>query len=160
MDTKNKSIDASKDIMINILKNLKSNFIFRKIYDNINKKNLLEIIKYNKKLQTRLNITFNDYKEYSENYSSIVVEIKPAKNSYFGKFINIRENEEYYHIFFNDNNNEIKYTYSISEEDKITKIKIIIDYQIKSFQYLFLGCDGIESITFKKFCRTNIKYIK
>ena len=72
------------------------------------KKKSLEIIKYNKNIKNRINISIKDYKEYSEIYSSIEIEIKPVKNK-FGKFINIKkENEKYYHIYFNDNKEEIK----------------------------------------------------
>ena len=49
-----------------------------------------------------------------------------------------------------------KNKYEINKKDKITKIKIIIDYQVKSFKELFSGCKCIESITFKKFYRNNI----
>ena len=38
----------------------------------------------------------------------------------------------------------------------MTKVKIIIDYQVKSFNGLFYKCDCIESINFKKFYRNNI----
>ena len=80
----------------------------------------------------------------------------PAKDKY-GKFINIKENDKlYYHIYFNDNKEEIKNKYEIKEEDKITKIKIMIDYQVKSFKELFYWCKCIESINFKKFYRNNI----
>ena len=44
----------------------------------------------------------------------------------------------------------------LNEEDKVSKINIIIDYQIKSFKYLFSYCKCIESIEFKKFYRNNI----
>ena len=72
------------------------------------------------------------------------------------KFINIEnENKESYHIYFNDNDNEEK-RYTIKKEEKLTKIKIILDYQIKSFAKLFLGCRYIKSINFKKFYRTDI----
>ena len=37
----------------------------------------------------------------------------------------------------------------------MTKIKIIIDYQVKSFKELFSRCECIESINFKKFYRNN-----
>ena len=42
---------------------------------------------------------------------------------------------------------EIKKT-EINKDDKISKIKIIFDYQIKSFNYLFYNCDCIESIKY------------
>ena len=49
-----------------------------------------------------------------------------------------------------------KHEYYIEEEDKVTKIKIIIDYQVKSFKGLFNWCECIKSINFKKFFRNNI----
>jgi hypothetical protein len=49
-----------------------------------------------------------------------------------------------------------KHEYYIEEEDKVTKIKIIIDYQVKSFKELFGSCECIEYINFKKFYRNNI----
>ena len=51
---------------------------------------------------------------------------------------------------------EKKNKYEINKEDKLTKIKIIIDYQVKSFKGLFFRCYCIESINFKKFYRNNI----
>ena len=138
-----------------IIDNIKSRYILSKIYDNMTKKKKLQIVKYNKKIQNRINLSVNDYKEYCE----IEIEIIPIKDKY-GRFINIDENDKlYYHIYFNDNKEEIKNKYEIDEEDKITKIKIIIDYQVKSFKQLFYWCKCIESINFKKFYRNNITYM-
>jgi len=83
-------------------------------------------------MQKRLDININDYKDYSEKYSSIELEIIPMKYKY-SRFINIKkEEQEYYHIYFNDNKeNEIKST-SIDENLNVSKINIIIDYQIKN----------------------------
>ena len=120
---------------------------------------MLEIIKYNKNLKNRININIKDYKEYSEIYSSIEIEIKPVKDEY-GEFINTnKENEKYYHIYFNDNKEEIKRNY-LNENEKIKTIKIIIDYQVKSFAYLFYDCKCIESLQFKKFHRNNLNNMK
>ena len=67
------------------------------------KKKSLYIVKYNKKIKERINISIKDYKEYSEIYSPIEIKIKPVKNQY-GKFINMNEKDKkYYHIYFNDN---------------------------------------------------------
>ena len=135
-----------------IIENIKSRYILSKIYNNMTIKKKLEIVKYNKRIQNRLNLSVNDYKEYCE----IEIEIIPTKDKY-GEFINIDVNDElYYHIYFNDNKEEIKNKYEINEEDKVTKIKIIIDYQVKSFNHLFSECGCIESINFKKFYRNNI----
>ena len=40
---------------------------------------------------------------------------------------------------------------NINIEEEIKIIKIIIDYQVKSFEKLFYNCDCIESIYFKNF---------
>ena len=89
-----------------IIENINSKYILSKIYDNMTIKKKLEIVKYNKRIQNRLNLDVKDYKEYFE----IEVEIIPIKDKY-GKFININENDElYYHIYFNDNKEEIKNT--------------------------------------------------
>jgi len=150
-----------------IIENIKSRYILSKIYDNMPKKKKLEIVKYNKRIQNRLNLSIKDYKEY---YEEIELEIIPAKDKY-GSFIIINENDKlYYHIYFNDNKEEIKnkyrikedlfgvtkHEYYIEEEDKVTKVKIIINYQVKSFKKLFCYCECIESINFKKFYRNNI----
>ena len=153
------SINISKENEIAkpnpIIENIKSRYILSKIYDNIPKMQKLEIVKYNKKLQNRLNLDVKDYKEYRE----IEIEIIPTKGKY-GKFINIDENDKlFYHIYFNDNEEEIENKYKINYNDKVTKIKIIIDYQVKSFNYLFYRCECIESINFKKFYRNNVKYL-
>ena len=108
-----------------IIENIKSGYILSKIYNNIPIKKKLGIVKYNKKIQNRLNLSIKDYKEY---YEEIEIEIIPCKKKY-GEFINIKKNDKlYYHIYFNDNKEEIKNKYKIDYEgDKVTKIKIIID---------------------------------
>ena len=137
-----------------IIDNIKSVYFLEKLYDNIQKKKKLEIAKYNKRIQNKLNLSVKDYKEYSE--TLIEIEIIPVKGKY-GEFIKVDENDKlYYNIYFNDNKEKIKNKYKINEEDKVTKIKIIIDYQVKSFKDLFYECKCIESINFKKFYRNNI----
>ena len=114
--------------------NLKSFFIFKKIIEYMKKNKSLEIIRYNKKLQKRLNLNINDYKEY---YQPIKIELKIVDEKY-GKFFNISDKEkEYYHIYFNNSNEEIKRNY-LNINDKVKIIKIIIDYQIESFYNFFI----------------------
>ena len=43
----------------------------------------------------------------TKEYSKIVIDIIPAENIY-GNFINIKNNERYYHIYFNDDKDETK----------------------------------------------------
>ena len=145
-----------KRIKTNVdLLNLKSDYFLQKLFFNMKKYKRLEILKYNKKLQKRLNLSINDYKEYSQIYSNIEIELKLNDNIY-GKFINIsNEDKEYYHIYFDNSKKEIK-KYCLLKNDNIKKIKIIIEHQIKSFKNLFYRCKCISSIFFKKFHRVNI----
>ena len=107
--------------------NLKSNYFLQKLFDNIQKRITLKIIKCNINIQKRLNININNYKDFSEKFSSIELEIIPIQNKY-GPFIKIKEEDKkYFHIYFNDNKEETKKT-ELNEEDKITKINIIFDY--------------------------------
>ena len=47
-----------------ILKKSKSDYFLQKLFGNLNKKTLLDIIKYNKNIKERIKININDYKEY------------------------------------------------------------------------------------------------
>ena len=84
------------------LKKIKSDYILKKLFNMMEKYISLKIIRYNKNLQKRLNISIEDYKLYS----TIEIELKIKDNDY-GHFINIsnKEEEKYYHIYF-DNSNE------------------------------------------------------
>jgi len=135
---------------------LKSDFFLQKIFENLPKKKLLEIIKYNNNIKKRININIKDYKEFSEIYSSIEIELIPIQGNKYNNFINFDKNADlYFHIYFNDNKEEIKRNY-FRKNDNIAKINIIIDYQVKSFNDLFSESYYIESINFKKFYRNNI----
>jgi len=120
MESNNKSKDIKKNISKSkiLLDNLKSNYILKKVYDNINRKKSLEIVIYNKKIQNRLNLSIKDYKEYRETFTPIEIEIIPI-NKEHAKFIYINDNNKlYYHIYFNDNKEEIQNKYEINKEDK------------------------------------------
>ena len=156
-NTKNSKINKLEDIkQEGNFDDIKSKYILRKIFDYLNKKKSLEIVHQNKRIQNRLGININDYIENCETNTTIEIEIIPKKNKY-GKFINIinKEEESYFHIYFNNDINETK-KYDIKKGDKVKRIKLIIDYQVKSFCKLFFECECIESISFTKFHRNNI----
>ena len=141
----------SKDIF----ENIKSKYILLKIFENMPKRKSLDIIRYNKTIKKRININVKDYEECS----LIEIEIIPVKNKY-GLFINIKKEEEkYYHIYFDNNKEEIKRNY-LKEKEQVKIIRIIIDYQVKSFEDLFDSCGCVESIYFKKFYRNNINNMR
>ena len=145
----------SKDI----LKKLKSDYFLLILFNNLLKRKLLDIIKYNKNIKNRINININDYKEYSEKCSSIEIEIVPDISKYKRfdhKFYFINANKEkYYHIYFNNNKKEVKRCY-INENEKIKIIKVIIDNPDDSLSGLFYRCKWNKSINFKKFRRNDI----
>ena len=132
--------------------NIKSIYIYKGIFDNLHRRTLLKIIKYNKNEKKRLSINNKDYKSFSE----IEIEIIPAHNIY-GKLINISKKGEeiYYHIYFNNIDKEIKKNY-FDETDKVSKIKIIIEYKINSLSKLFNYCKYIETVYIKNFYLDNI----
>ena len=149
-ETKEKQ-KQSKDRLINI----QIDYFWKKLFNNLERKKALNMVKFNKNIRERINININDYKEYLEKYSSIEIEIKPV-NNIFGKFINFKEEDENNcHIYFNNNKKEIKRNY-INKDEHIKIIKIIIDHQVESFEDLFLDCNCISIINFKKFNRNNI----
>ena len=130
----------------NILLKVRNKFILKKIFDNLKLKLLLQLIIYNKEIQSKANIDINDYIDYAK----IVIEIIPKENQ-FGKFINFfNDNSKYYHIYLNNNKKGVELQ-KIKKEDKISKIKIKIDNQIKSLYKLFHNCKCIKAINFLKF---------
>ena len=139
----------------NKLRNLKSDYFIQKFFGYMTERKSLETIRYNKYIQKRINININHYKAYSE-YSSIELDIIPKKGEYVG-FINIKKKDKkYFHIYFNDNKTKEIENTSPHRDDNVSKISVIIDYQIKSFSKLFYYCFSVESIEFKKFYRNNI----
>ena len=136
------------------LNNVKSKYILQLIFNFLQKNKFLNLIKYNIKLQSKLNLSFNDYKEYYLYLSPIEIKIKP--NSNYSNFINIPEDdEEFCHIYFDNKREETKRKYLFKGES-VEKIKVILDHQITSFQNLFFKCNSAYSIKFIRFHRINI----
>ena len=138
------------------LDNIKSKLILRKIFDILCREDLLRIVKYNKKIQNKLNLKIKDFEEGLKYYSLIEFELKIKKDE-FGKFINVlnEKDKHFYHIYFNDDRIETKRRY-VKKNEKIDKIKIVLGYGVLTFEKLFQECRCIESIHFKKFHRINI----
>ena len=131
-----------------VFQKIKNNYILKQIFEKLKTHTKLELIKYNKQIQKRLNLSVEDYKEYYQLYSSIEIELKLDYYEY-NKFINIPDKcKKYFHIYLDNSNKEIKRNY-LKENENAKNIKIIINHQVKSFKSLFYNCSHISSITFK-----------
>ena len=138
---------------------IKSNYIFEIIVKNyIQKRIYYKIFKYNKNFQKKLDLKLEDYKELSNRiYFSTELELIPIKQiepKIKHYFIRTKENKSYYHIYFNNDQEETKRNY-ITSDDKIDKIRIKIDMDLKSIKGLFYECAIIKEIKFTRFNRND-----
>ena len=166
-----------------LLDKIKSDHILKEIFGNIRKGTLYKIIRYNKRLQNKLNITKKDYKDFGKiiRYNKrLQNKLNITKKDYkdFGKIIielytngypntdrpifiyNNCLNLNYYHFYFNEDKKEQKQKkiyYDINRNVK--KIRIELDYQVKSLCLLFKLCESIKAIHFLKFNRSDIRNI-
>ena len=192
---------ASNEVNLNTtnLNNVK--LILKKIFDNITTIKRLNIIRYNKSIQNKLNIDINSYKiEYSQIIFEIQIYIpgmkkirvirRPKKRDSFDKLnepgeypivglnsdsdydeYEIKENDDatkydfikiapkyknYFHFYFDDDENEKKVTYVYNNEN-VSKIKVIVNYPVINLNSLFYTCSIVRKIKFIKFRRNNIK---
>jgi surface protein len=143
-----------------MLKNIKSGYILKNIIHlHLNKRKYYLLAKHNKYLLKRLDLTLEDYIKL---YKTIEIEIIPLpvseiENTYTYQnyyFIKRKENKSIFHIYFNDDRTEVKRNYITKDDgDKIKKIKIEIDPELKSLKELFSDCVCIKEIKFTKFKR-------
>ena len=146
-----------------MLKKIKSIFILKKLFIFITKFKYLKLINYNKALQKKLNISIDSYIKY---YYQIEIELIPDqdyldKGSKQNRFIYIlnQKHKSFYHIYFDERKEEIKRTY-IKRNEKLSKISILIDMEVKTISYLFQECRCLKEIKFIKFRRTDFTDFK
>ena len=133
-------------------KGINSKYIMLQIMDNLSEKTLLKLIHHNKELQHDINISLNDYKTFM----NIEIELIPKDNLIGGEiFINFINDSSLFHIYFNDNPEEVKENYIIKNKN-INKIKVILEKKIKSLRGLFKDCKCLKEVYFTKFNRKDI----
>ena len=71
-----KMVETDKNLRTANLNDIKNKYIIQKLFDNIEKDKFLNIIRYNKNIQNKLDVDINIYKKYSQ----IIFEIKVFKN--------------------------------------------------------------------------------
>ena len=147
-------IAINKSYNSKLLDNIKSKYILKNIFDKLNYVKKLNIIKYNKNLQNKLNLGLNDYKDY---YSKIIIEVYPKnvkeKNCFF--FTVRHELKNFCHFYFNDSEKEIDRNY-FTKDENISKIRIVLDPEFNIFSRLFQYCECIEKINFINWRRNDI----
>ena len=150
-------MQETKNNKICSFEKIKSGYLLIEIFNILKENKKLNIIRYNKHIQNKINIDINDY---IKEYSKIEIEIIPEDDKY-GRFINIpKRNIPHYHIYFNDNKDEQKKT-KIDKNDNVKKIKIIItNYKNKILSELFNCCNCIKKINFIKISRNDIKEMR
>ena len=142
------------DEKLSIFDLIKSNHILKTIFEDLTKIKTLEIIRYNNKLQNKLNLNINDYKEMA--IIEIDLKVIPTREIYKSNLINLDNNENngcYFHIYLKDNKKEVIAKFV---DNEIKNIKIIIDPNVISLCGLFKGRKNITKIKFNKFYRTTI----
>ena len=109
-------------------KGINSKYIILQIIENLSEKTLLKLIRHNKELQHDKNISLNDYKTFM----NIEIELIPKDNLIGGEiFINYINESSLFHIYFNDNQQEVKENYITKNKNNIKKIKVILEKKIK-----------------------------
>ena len=143
-----------------MINNIKSRYILKIIIEHLIKKNYFKLFRYNKELQTKLDINLDDYKRIFNSIEMELIPIEKLKPDIKYYFIKMRENLNYYHIYFdNDEKTEIKRNY-LTNKDKVKKIAIKIDIELKSLTGLFTDCLAPKEITFTKFNREDFTDMK
>ena len=132
---------------------VRSKFILGRIFQNIKENKLLQIIKYNKIIQKKLNISIQSYKEYNQ----IKIQLIPIKDySIDDKFINEDIiNKPYIHIYFNKDKNEYV-SYLSDNKELIFEINIVIDFEVKSLKGFFKNWKGLKEVNIIKCNRKDI----
>ena len=130
-----------------MLGGLKSNLILSKIIECLQEKTFLELIRYSKKWQKNTKKSIENYKSYND----IEIELIPNEKLYEGDlFINYIDERRFFHIYFNNSDEEIRENY-ITRKEKISKIKVVLDSKITSLNRLFKDCKCLKEIKFTKF---------
>ena len=123
-----------------MLSKVKSPYNLESIFKYVNESFKLKLISHSKELQKKLNLSIKDYKNYSE----IDIELKLIDNIENGTdFVNPEfKYRNSLHIYFNDELKDQKRIF-VKQNEKVSKIKIVIDYKVKTLEGLFKGRDCI-----------------
>ena len=123
---------------ISIFENIRSDYLLKKIFNNLKENKLLNIIKYNKYIQKRIKKDINSFRDYSKIEIEVTLKLE-NKREFIINVLNEKDQLNY-HIFLNDEEKELKRIYIIKTDNELKKAKIIIEPEVNSFAELFKGC--------------------
>ena len=104
---------------------IKSIYILKKVFENVEKNRYLQILHRNKNLQKRLNLSLDTYKEY---YNQIEIEIIPKENIDEDKNIFINESKVFDgKVYFNTSFEKGEKRYYFNKNENITKIRLLMN---------------------------------
>ena len=147
------SILDNNSINKNLLFKIRSNYILARICNHLNVHKKLEILHYNKCLQSTLDIKLIDYMNYSDSLRDIVILIE-KNNKPILKFINFDKNKEFcFKLFINNENIALNSNTDYIKLKKTEKIRIIIGKNINSLKYLFRNLIYFNYINFIEFSK-------
>ena len=145
---------------ISILNNIKSKYILQQVFSNIKEKKKLEINKYNKNLQNKLEINIDDFKNFHFRIEIEITIYKLENCNFKDNITNFLNNiNSSFNVEYKDKNKE-KYKNLSNFENipvGIEKIKLINKQRLKNYSKFFSKCGFIDSINFIKFKETDIK---
>ena len=91
----------------NLFRKIKNKYLLKQISNYLQKEKFLNTIKHNKEIQIRLEININDYIKCSKIEIEII--LWEGKKYLPFDFINVnKEDEPYFHVYFDDSEKEVK----------------------------------------------------
>ena len=127
-----------------MLNSIKSKLILKNIFKIIGKKAYLDILKYNKNIQSKLGLSLESYHEY---YNQIEIEIIPVKSNSENKIEFINNININYKVYFKSSfdTEERNYFY---EKENLSKISILITNkeETSSLFGLFQNCQCLKEV--------------
>ena len=133
-----------------MLDNLKSKYILKEIFEKIQNKRKLNIIKYNKRIKAKLNINKEDFeiyitlKEFNNKYKTNIEDIDIRELNLSGKYIENEGLKDLSKIKFKELN-KLNLSY-----DKISDISVLEKVNFKELKELDLSDNEINDISILK----------
>ena len=135
---------------------IRNSYFLRELFNIIDERKALKILKYNKKLQKRLKLSIKDYIKFNNRIEMELEVFKyPQLPNYFfiSKLVRLKKYD--LKIYFNNEFIERGRSY-FSQNENVTSIKIIITNKVNSLFNFFNYCTCIKKIKIMNYNGNNI----